>query len=265
MNSFRAVKLALEVEIERQREILEAGKQIVQETRLWDEDKKATFSMRSKEEASDYRYFPEPDLVPFKIDKAKIEEVRNNLPELPGKKFERFKDQFNLSVPDAQFLVMDYDFSKFFEDCCRIASIPKAIVNWIKGPLSFEINARNKSLSELELSPKDFVSLIELTEDGTLSNLSAKAVLTEMLDKRIGPEQIIKEDNLAQVSDNESLGALIEEALTENKNSVDSYLAGKENALMFLVGQVMKKSKGKANPKRVKELLEEKLKEKKNA
>lgn len=265
MNSFRAVKAALEAEIVRQTEILKSGKAVVQETRLWDEDKKATFSMRSKEEASDYRYFPEPDLVPFKIEKAKIEEVRANLPELPAEKLERFKSKFGLSGDDAQFLVMDYDISVFFEECAKILPNSRAIANWVKGPLSFEINTRNKSLAELELSPKDFVSLIKLTEESVLSNLSAKAVLTQMLDKRTAPQEIIKAGNFAQVSDDASLNKLIEESLIENKNSVDSFLAGKENALMFLVGQVMKKSKGKANPKRVKELLEEKLKEKKNA
>ncbi len=259
MNSFKAVKSALEFELKRQNALLENEEGVIQETRLWDEQEGITISMRSKEEASDYRYFPEPDLVPFSISKSTIESARQDLPELPGKKITRLKKTYGLSDDEVEFLIIEPKLVKFFEDCAIAYQNPKTILNWIKGPLSYELNQRNKSIEELKLKPDDFLSLIKLVEDNTLSNLSAKAVLTAMLEEFKTPQAIIKEKNLVQVSDEASLGKFIEIVIAENKTSVQSYLGGKDNSIMFLVGQVMKKSSGKANPKIVKEILEKRL------
>ncbi len=260
MNSFKAVKAALEAEAKRQSRLIEEGKDIIQETLLWDEEKRITIPMRSKEEASDYRYFPEPDLVPFSIQEKLLKEIRNSLPELPQEKLKRIVKMYKLSRAEAQFLVIDQKLVQFFEDCNRCLSDAKSILNWIKGPLTYELNQRNKTINELSIKPEDFVNLIKLLKSEVLNNLSAKTVLTLMIDRKKTPEEIIKEENLAQVSDEESLLKLAQETILENKKSVESFLQGKEKALMFLVGQVMRKSKGKANPKKAKELLEHELK-----
>ncbi|MEW6008429.1 MAG: Asp-tRNA(Asn)/Glu-tRNA(Gln) amidotransferase subunit GatB [Candidatus Omnitrophota bacterium] len=265
MNSFKAVRCALDFEIKRQSALLEKGGAVVQETRLWDEEKGITISMRSKEEASDYRYFPEPDLVPFSIDRQTIETVKSSLPELPQEKALRLRQRYKLSEADAQFLVIEPKLVQFFEDCCKVYQKPKIILNWIKGPLSYEINQRNKPLEELKLKIDDFLALIKLVDNNTLSNLSAKSVLTIMLEEFKSPKEIIKEKNLDQVSNESSLLKFIEEVLAENQATREAYLNGKTNSIMFLVGQVMKNSKGKANPKIVKEILEKKLKGEKNA
>jgi aspartyl-tRNA(Asn)/glutamyl-tRNA(Gln) amidotransferase subunit B len=261
MNSFRAVKAALEVELGRQVELLEHGKAVIQETRLWDEDTKATVSMRTKEEASDYRYFPEPDLVPFSISQATIESIKKDLPELPRQRQLRFQRSYNLAEEEANFLISEPQLAGFFEACFNLYPQSKDIFNWIKGALAYEMNQRNKTLEQLRLKSADLIDLIKLVKDEKISNLSAKSVLTSMLDKGVGPQVIIKEQNISQVSDEAGLSRFIEEAIAENEDSVAMYLAGKDKALMFLVGQVMKKSQGKANPKKVSEFLAKRLKQ----
>ncbi|MBU2541367.1 MAG: Asp-tRNA(Asn)/Glu-tRNA(Gln) amidotransferase subunit GatB [Candidatus Omnitrophica bacterium] len=261
MNSFKAVKAALEVEVKRQGRLLDEGKSVIQETLLWDEEKRTTIPMRSKEEASDYRYFPEPDLVPFAIEKKSLKEIRSSLPELPREKTKRIRQAYKLSEEEAQFLVTEQDMVEFFEDCNKLFKDSKSILNWIRGPLLYEINQRNKTISELFIKPEDFIKLIKLLKTDALSNLTAKSVLTLMIDRKKGPDEVINEEDLVQVSDEASLIKLAQEVILENKESVENFLSGKVKALMFLVGQVMRKSKGKANPKKVKELLERKLKE----
>ncbi len=261
MNSFKAVKAALEYEIKRQTEALDNNEKIIQETRLWDEKKQATFSMRSKEEAHDYRYFPEPDLVPFVFSDKEIGEIKNSLPELPQARLKRFVSSFGFAQKDAAILIADKDLADFFEDCLKLYNEPKKIANWIVGPVLYNMNLKNIDFLSLGLEPANLTSLIKLVEDGVVSNIVGKDILSQMLDTKKAAEDIIREKNLAQVSDQGAIKAVIEEVVAANKKSVDDYIGGKENALMFLVGQVMKSSKGKANPKVAKELLIERLKQ----
>jgi len=261
MNSFKAVKAGLGFEIRRQTECLENGEKIVQETRLWDEKKEQTFSMRSKEEAHDYRYFPEPDLPPFSFAEKEIEEIRANLPEMPKARLKRFMDTFGFLEKEASVLISDKELADFFEECLKVLPLHKKIANWLIGPISAELNNRNVSIKGLGLTPERLVRLISLVENGSISNLAAKDVLTEMLKTSKDPETIISEKNLSQVSDTDALKKMIEQVLAENKKSVDDYLAGKENALMYLVGQVMRLSKGKANPKMLRDLIAARLKQ----
>ncbi|KPK96704.1 MAG: glutamyl-tRNA amidotransferase [Omnitrophica WOR_2 bacterium SM23_72] len=260
MNSFRGVRDALEFEIQRQIKLLEDGKNIVQETRLWDAQKHLTESMRTKEEAQDYRYFPEPDLPPFIISSQLREEISNSLPELPRQRHMRFMRDYKLTEYDAGLLVSESDIADFFEDCFRILSEAKIIANWICGPLLFELNNRNLGILELNIKPVDLVNLIELAQRGQISNITAKSILTEMIDTGQAPEEIVQKKNLVQISDTAALDKIISEIIKDNPKSVKDYLDGKENAIMFLVGQTMRKSKGKANPKVVREILQKRLK-----
>ncbi|MFC1674672.1 Asp-tRNA(Asn)/Glu-tRNA(Gln) amidotransferase subunit GatB [Candidatus Omnitrophota bacterium] len=261
MNSFKAVKDALTYEVARQTESLKSGKKIVQDTRLWDAKEAKTLSMRSKEEAMDYRYFPEPDLAPFLISKEKIKKISAEIPELPAMKLKRFIREFGLSEYDAGILVASRPDAEFAQNC--IEAYPekdkKPVVNWLIGPALSEANERKCSIQELKLRPDALMKLIGFVASGKISNLAAKAVFKEMVDAGKGAEEIIKEKNLGQISDAGSLNDLIEEVIRENKKSADDFRSGKANALMFLVGQVMKKSKGKANPKTVQELLKRRL------
>jgi aspartyl-tRNA(Asn)/glutamyl-tRNA(Gln) amidotransferase subunit B len=261
MNSFKAVKEALEFEINRQSKLLDEGQAITQETRLWDAKEAVTVPMRSKEEAQDYRYFPEPDLPPFTISKEKIAEMRKAIPELARQKQLRFISEFALSEYDARILTASKKDAEFAEKLLR--EFPdknkKPIANWLIGPLLSEANARGRALFELGLESREVIELVGFVARQEISNLSAKAVLTEMIDTKKTAQDIIKERNLLQVSDSASLEAVLDEVVKENPNSVNDYKAGKVNALMFLVGQAMKKSKGKANPKVLQDLLKRRL------
>ncbi|MDD2654337.1 MAG: Asp-tRNA(Asn)/Glu-tRNA(Gln) amidotransferase subunit GatB [Candidatus Omnitrophica bacterium] len=259
MNSFKAVREALGFEIKRQTEALNNGERIIQDTRLWDDQKEITTSMRSKEEAHDYRYFPEPDLVPFSIENKFIEEIKKEIPELPQMRFERFVKDLQLSEYDANVIIQDKNFADYFEECTRLYKNAKKISNWLCGAVLSELNSRKVDIQELKLQPKDLIGLIEETEKGTVSNLVAKEVLTQIIDTGKSAHAIISEKGMAQVSDEGALEKLADEAIKENPKSVESYKSGKENAIMFLVGQVMKKSGGKANPKVVGEILKRRL------
>ncbi len=261
MNSFKGVKDALAYEIERQKELLESGKGLIQETRLWDAKESKTLPMRTKEGAKDYRYFPEPDLPPFIIKKEQVEEVRKSIPELPYEKLERFIREYGLSIYDAKILVASKKDAFFAEECFKSYSgkDKKLVVNWFIGPLLSEANIRGLTVAGLNISSGDLLELLSFVERNAISHLSAKVVLTEMIASRKGAREIIKEKNLAQISDSGELKKIAEEVINENSKSVMDYKSGKENALMFLVGQLMRKSKGKANPKIAKELLKEKL------
>jgi aspartyl-tRNA(Asn)/glutamyl-tRNA(Gln) amidotransferase subunit B len=259
LNSFKAVKNALEFEIKRQAQSLEAGTKIIQETRLWDEKNQATLSMRSKEEAHDYRYFPEPDLPPFTFTEPEIDEIRKLLPELPHARCQRFKASFGFTPKDAGVLIADKELADFFEECLKIYREPKKISNWLAGSVLSYVDSQHP-LSALKLSPEGLTDLIVLVDQGTVSHLAAKSVLDEIIKTGKTAKDIIGEKNLAQVSGAQELGGIIEEVIAAHKQSVDDYASGKENALMFLVGQVMKKSQGKANPKVARELLAQRLK-----
>ncbi len=259
MNSFKAVKAALEYEIVRHKKVICSGQEIVQETRLWDEERQATFAMRSKEDAHDYRYFPEPDLVPFVVEQQVIDQIRDSLPELPMVKFNRFVNEYSVSEYDARILVQDKDLASFFEECLKYFSDVKKVCNWINGPLLKELNSRKATISDISLSARELANLIKKVEDGELSNLAAKDVLTFMIDTGKGADEIIKEKDLAQVSDDTALEKLVDEIIAENERAVLQIKQGKESAIGFLVGQGMKKTKGKANPKKIGEIIRKKL------
>ena len=259
MNSFKAVKAGLEHEIQRHETCLESGQAIIQETRLWDEARGMTFTMRSKEEAHDYRYFPEPDLVPFMIEEAAIEGVKQSLPEPPAEKRERLMEQYKLAVYDANILIQDPDLAAFFEESTQHYKDTKKICNWINGPLMKELNARKAKLAEMNLTPKDFAALIIKVDEGTLSNLAGKDVLTFMIDTGSNIDTIIEKKGLAQVSDDSTLEKLVRELIDEHQDIAGQIRNGKESAIGFLIGQAMKKTQGKANPKKIGELIKKAL------
>jgi aspartyl-tRNA(Asn)/glutamyl-tRNA(Gln) amidotransferase subunit B len=262
MNSFKAVRDALAFEIERQTELLGRGEFNIQETRLWDAETQKTISMRTKEEAQDYRYFPEPDLTPFIIEDKKIEEIRKTIPELPEEKLQRFKRDYALTDYDAKILVLSKKDADYAEKCMKIFSDKnkKSVVNWLIGPLASLASDHNCSISEFQIPPGNLVELIDLVEkEQKISHLTGKSVLADMVETKKSARVIIEEKNLAQISDTASLEAIADEVIKKNAKSVADFKAGKENALMFLVGQVMKKSQGKANPKVAQELLKRRL------
>ena len=259
MNSFKAVQKALEYEIARQIKATEAGERIVQETRLWDADKEMTFSMRSKEEAHDYRYFPEPDLVPVVVDEKWLEEIKKNLPELSAQKKERFIKEYSLPEYDAGVLTADKNLSEYFEVTVKGYANPKAASNWIMTELLAQLNAANKTIIESLITPKHLRQMLELIDKGTISGKIAKTVFEEMFASGKMPEVVVKEKGLVQISDEGAIAKVIEEVLAANAKSVEEYKAGKAAALNFLLGQVMKKTQGKANPGLVNKILKEKL------
>ncbi len=259
MNSFKAVKMALDFEESRQRQVRLSGERIVQETRLWDETKMMTFTMRSKEEAHDYRYFPEPDLVPFEISVEEIESVKETIPELPEQKLSRFMQQYQVSEYDAQIIIQDRYLAGFFEDCAKIFPQVKKIANWIIGPVQEQLNARKVSIRELNLKPDGLTGLIDSVEKGIVSNLVGKEILPFMIESGKTAAAIIQERGLAQVSDDGALEQMISDVLAENPGIVEQIKQGKESAQGFLVGQAMRKSQGRANPKRLGEILKRRL------
>jgi aspartyl-tRNA(Asn)/glutamyl-tRNA(Gln) amidotransferase subunit B len=259
MNSFKAVREALTFEIKRQSQLLDQSKAVMQETRLWDPKGLKTLGMRSKEEAQDYRYFPEPDLSPFIIGRDTIENIRNSLPELPRQRQVRLMNKYGFCAKEALLITSGKDVADYFEESVGLYPNAKALFNWISGPIFFEMNERLLSINELGVKPQSLVDLIKFLEDGIISNLVAKDVLTQMIQSKKSAKEIIEVKGLTQISDADSLEKVIAGVLAENAKSVSDYKSGKGNALMFLVGQVMKKSQGKANPKVVQELLRHKL------
>lgn len=261
LNSFKAVRDGLAYEAQRQEELLRGGGVIKQETRLWADKELKTISMRSKEEAKDYRYFPEPDLPPFILSKGKIEGIKKTIPELAKEKVARFISGYGLSKYDAKVLTAFKADAEFCEQCFQAypREEKKGVVNWLIGPLMSEMNSRNRSLTELGVSPRGLIELIAFAEKEEISLLSAKAVLSEMIDSGKAAGDIIKEKGMAQISDASSLEAIAEAVFSENAKTVKDFKSGNANAVMFLVGQVMKKSRGKANPKVVQEILKRRL------
>ncbi len=262
LNSFKHVEKALHYEIIRQREILAESGHVIQETRLWDPDKNRTTSMRSKEEAHDYRYFPDPDLLPLVIDDNWINNVRKSLPELPSAKTKRFIKEFSLSSNDAVQLTSSRQLADFFEECVRQFPDSKQVSNWIMGPLTALLNAKGKTISESPVSATSLAELLKLIEKGTISGKIAKTIFEEMAQTGKAPDQIVKEKGLVQVTDVSAIKEVVLKVLAACPKEVESYKKGKTKLLGFFVGQVMKETKGKANPKIVNDILREKLKEK---
>ena len=259
VNSFRFVEKAIEYEIKRQIHQLESGNTITQETRLYDSQNNTTRPMRSKEFANDYRYFPEPDLLPVKLEKEFIEEILTSMPEMPTQKKERFSTQFNLNEYDADLLSADKDFADFFEEVLEFSVSPKIAANWIMGELSAELNKENLNIKDTKVSSKMLGELISRIEDSTISGKIAKDVFTKMWSTGKDVDTIIEEEGLKQVTDDKEIESLIDEVIQNNPEQLKQYKSGKDRLFGFFVGQVMKASKGKANPQQVNDILKVKL------
>jgi aspartyl-tRNA(Asn)/glutamyl-tRNA(Gln) amidotransferase subunit B len=259
VNSFRYIEKALEYEIERQIDLLEAGGRVVQETRLFDSSTGRTFSMRSKEEAHDYRYFPEPDLLPLAVDAQRVEGVRQTLPELPEARRQRFVAAYGLPAYDAGVLTQSAELAGYFEQVAAEAGNPKAASNWVMGELLRTLKERGTNITEVRLSPRALAGLIRLVERGALSSSLAKDVFAKMYDSGRSAEDIVAADGLAQIDDESALLALVHDVIARHSDAVAQYRAGKNATFGFLVGQVMKGSGGKANPKLANQLLKREL------
>ena len=259
MNSFRSVHRAIESEIARQIEILESGGRIVQETRGWDEVAGVTHSMRSKEQAHDYRYFPDPDLVPLEIDAALVERVRASLPQLPIARFERYTREYGIDVKPATQLIDHLPLAEYFERCVSASGNAQQSMNFVLGDLSRLANETGTAVYESPVRPEDVAELIGLLESKTINSKIAKDLVARMWRGEGSPKAIVEREGLAQTSDTGALETFVTQAIAANPDAVASYKAGKTNVLGFLTGQVMKASRGKANPALVQELLQKHL------
>lgn len=264
MNSFRNVQKALEFEIRRQKALLEQGKTVIQETRLWDSAKGVTISMRTKEEAHDYRYFPDPNLLPLVVDKAWTEKIIKTLPELPGPKKKRFIEQYGLPNYDADVLVSDRNLAEYFEVVVRHFPQPKVVSNWMLSELLRELNRDGCSVTECPVSPEHLAELLTLIDNQTISGKIGKTVFEEMYATGKKASTIVEEQGLKQVMDYNLIESVIIDILDENPAEVEKFLSGAEKIIGFFVGQVMKKMQGKANPKLVNELLRAHLNRRRN-
>lgn len=259
LNSFKAVKMAIEYEITRQTARLKDEEKIAQETRLWDSDRNETFSMRSKEEAHDYRYFPEPDLAPIILEEKYIEDIRKNIPELPDQKLNRFIARYELPQYDTEVLTSTVQLADYYEQTVKNGANPKKASNWIMSEILARISD-TEELPSFTVTPEKLAGLLKLIENNTISGKIAKSVFDEMIESGEEPEKIVKEKGLTQVTDLSTIETIIEKVMDENQDSVRDYKNGKDRALKFLVGQVMKESAGKANPQMVNDILTKKLK-----
>lgn len=275
MNSFKMIERALIYEVERQTEMLENGERIIQETRGWDDAKGKTVGQRSKEEANDYRYFPEPDLPPFELRNDKnvnLKEIEKQLPELPKEKCARFTLEYGLSTADATQLTADLDLARYFEQAIEAFSdeilgtteltkaAAKKLANWIIVELLGRLNKANTQLAEIKILPEQITELLTMVDSGTISGKQAKEVFDIMFESGKSPAEIVSESGLGQISDTVKLGSIIDDVISKNEKSVEDFRAGKQQAFGFLIGQVMAATRGQANPQLVNELLRDKLK-----
>jgi len=257
LNSFRSVEKAIDFEVKRQKEILEEGKKVVQETRGWDESKMMTYPQREKESAHDYRYFPEPDLPPLELAAEYVEKIKAELPELPAQKIERFQKEYKLPEKDAEVLVRNKDLAQFFEEsvsegcelCEKKDKISKLAANYIISELKKYLDEKTK-ITDLKLTPENFGELVSIIAAGKINSSAAQTVLAEMVKIGADPEHIIAEKNLGQIADDSEIEKIVEKVISENPGPVEDYKSGKVAALQFLLGLVMKYSKGKADPER---------------
>jgi aspartyl-tRNA(Asn)/glutamyl-tRNA(Gln) amidotransferase subunit B len=259
MNSFRNVQRALEFEIRRQTTLLERGEPIIQETRLWDANRNVTVSMRGKEEAHDYRYFPDPDLVPIVVDKDWIEAVRAKLPELPDTRRERFIRDYGLPVYDAQVLTSSKALANYFESVVDTFRQPKVASNWIMSELMRELKRDDREIEACPVTPDNLAELLQLIDKGMVSGKLAKAVFEQMYATGKRAVAIVEEKGLVQVKDEGAIASVVDEVLAENPTEVERYKAGNDKLIGFFVGQIMRKTKGKANPQLANEILIKKL------
>lgn len=259
VNSFRFVEKAIQYEIERQIHELESGNPITQETRLYDSQQNTTRPMRSKEFANDYRYFPEPDLLPINLEKDFIDEVISTMPEMPEQKRERFISEYNLSNYDADLLALDKDLANFFEEVSKVSGSPKLSANWIMGDLSAQLNNENLNIQDSKISSEKLGELIIRINDGTISGKIAKDVFEKIWISGGEVDETIQKEGLEQVTNLDEIESMIDEVIRSNPQQLSQYKAGKDRLFGFFVGQVMKASEGKANPKQVNDILKEKL------
>jgi len=261
INSFRFVEKAINHEVERQIELIEDGGEVIQETRLYDSDKDETRSMRSKEEANDYRYFPDPDLLPIELDDETINGIKDTLPELPSEKKERFINEFDLKSYDADVLTAQRELSDFFEAAVNAADgEAKLCANWVMGELSSALNKSGNNITESNITPEQLGELILRIKDDTISGKIAKAVFEAMWNGEGSADEVIEAKGLKQVTDSGAIEKIIDEVMTNNPGQVEQYRSGKDKVFGFFVGQVMKASQGKANPAQVNQILKDKLK-----
>ena len=259
MNSFSAIQRAIEYEIERQVAALEAGEKIAQETRLWEEGSQRTVSMRSKEGSSDYRYFPEPDLTPIQVSAAQLEQWKGELPELPAAKRHRYESELGLSAYDARVLTDDRLVAEYFEAAIALQASPKQIANWVMGDIAAYLNTEKVSITQIALKPLILAELISLIEDGTISGKIAKEILPELLVQGGSAKELVAKKGLVQISDTSELEKIIDEVIAASPKELEQYRSGKTKLLGFFVGQVMKKTNGRADPKVTNQLLAPKL------
>ncbi|RUS42079.1 Asp-tRNA(Asn)/Glu-tRNA(Gln) amidotransferase subunit GatB [Cohnella sp. AR92] len=260
MNSFRGVQRGLEYEQIRQAEILDGGGEVVQETRRWDESQAKTFSMRGKEEAHDYRYFPDPDLVRLHIDEEWRERVRASIPELPDARQARYAEQYGLTSYDAGVLTASMKVADFFEESLKYTSDAKASANWIMGDLLGYLNSNGLEIDQVKVTGQGLGEMIGLIEKGTISSKIAKTVFKTMIETGKAPQTIVEEQGLVQISDESAILAIVDSVIAANPQSVEDFRGGKDKAIGFLVGQIMKETKGKANPGLVNKMLMDRLK-----
>ncbi len=263
LNSFRHVEKAVQYEIDRQTSVLAQGEAVVQETRLWDPEKNRTVSMRGKEEAHDYRYFPDPDLVPLIVDNEWIQQVSDHMPELPDEKKARFMARYQLSDYDARVLTADIHLADFFETTMSDLSNAKQTANWITTTLLGLLNAKGIDITQSPVSADNFAALMGLLESNTITATVAKTVFEDMAQTGIDPKKIVKQKGLEQVSDSTELATLVDTILAENPDEVTAFRNGKNKLFSFFMGQVMKQTRGKADPKTVTPILQSKLKSEK--
>ena len=259
INSFKFVKDAIDYEVRRHTKVLEGGGVLHQETRLWDVDRGETAVMRSKEEAHDYRYFPDPDLIPLSIPEETLQDVQAQLPELPDAKFARFVKEYGLPDYDTGILTASRPLADYFEACVSLFNQPKTVSNWVMGELLRELHQSQTEVGESPLSPEGLVELLGLVEDGTISLKVARDLFPELYLGKTSASELIQAKGLQQVSDEGALGVMVQDVMDNHASQVEQYRSGKDTVLGFLVGQVMKASGGKANPKKVNELLREAL------
>jgi aspartyl-tRNA(Asn)/glutamyl-tRNA(Gln) amidotransferase subunit B len=259
MNSFRNVERAINYEINRQMEILEDGGRIIQETLLWDADKNKAFSMRSKEEAHDYRYFPEPDLFPVLVNSNWKNELATLLPELPNQRKNRFISSFKLPEYDAEILTQSRDIADYYEKVIDMTDDYKSASNWVMGDVLKVINENKIDIKEFCISPDNLAELINIINDNTISGKIAKEIFPEMLKENKKPLEIVKSKNLLQITDTTAISKVIDNVLSNFPDEIGEFLNGKEKVFGFFIGKIMQETKGKANPKIVNELLREKI------
>jgi len=261
MNSFKAVYQALEYEAQRQGKVLEEGGELVQETRGWVDEAGITVTQRTKEYADDYRYFPEPDLPPLVLDRAWIEEIRAKLPELPEARRDRFMTQYGLPLYDANILTSSKAMADYFENCVKLIGTGKAktVSNWLLGDFSRMLHATNTGIENVKIGPKHLTEMLDLVDNGTISGPAAKEVFEEMFRSGKGAREIITEKKLSQISDADEIREVVKQVLVNNTGAVADYTSGKQQALTFIIGQVMKATRGRANPGVVREITIQEL------